>query len=94
MFNYSLSFQFAVTSSNLGLFYSLLIVSSQLQVISTTYSSKSSPSSDQLSSKYFLVKPSDVYVIEGENAELKCQISSDSDAGPVQWAKDGFLLGK
>jgi hypothetical protein len=27
-------------------------------------------------------------------AELQCQIMANSGAGPVQWSKDGFLLGK
>jgi len=83
------------TFSHLGLLCCLILLNCRfLRVESASYSSISSLSSDQLSSKYFLVKPSDVYVIEGESAELKCQISADSDAGPVQWSKDGFLLGE
>lgn len=61
---------------------------------SSRHLATSSGSSEQLSSKYFSVAPADVYVIEGESAELKCQISPHADAGPVQWAKDGFLLGE
>lgn len=61
---------------------------------SSRHLASSSGSNEQLSSKYFSVAPADVYVIEGESAELKCQISPHADAGPVQWAKDGFLLGE
>ena len=50
--------------------------------------------SEHTNNRYFKVRPIDVYVIEGESAELKCQINTEVDAGPVQWAKDGFLLGK
>ncbi|KAH9422470.1 heterophilic cell-cell adhesion via plasma membrane cell adhesion molecules [Dermatophagoides pteronyssinus] len=42
---------------------------------------------------YFRIKPNDIYVIEGDSTELKCQINPDIDNyGPVQWSKDGFLL--
>lgn len=33
-----------------------------------------------------------VQVIEGETIELNCKIGNQQ--GRVQWAKDGFLLGK
>lgn len=83
-----------VTFSKLGLFYCFFMFGLCTRLVQCTAYNSISSSSDQLSSKYFEVKPSDVYVIEGENAELKCQISSNTDAGPVQWAKDGFLLGE
>lgn len=54
----------------------------------------STSSSELINSLYFQVQPADLYVIEGETAELKCQLKPHTDAGPVQWAKDGFLLGK
>ena len=94
-----------IFSNHLGLFSNIIaiiliggsmntVAIRRVEAVSTTLFSSSPLSNDQLSSKYFRVKPSDVYVIEGESAELKCQINADTDAGPVQWAKDGFLLGK
>ncbi|KAH7639691.1 sticks and stones-like protein [Dermatophagoides farinae] len=55
---------------------------------------KHSKQPESIIDHYFRIKPIDVYVIEGDNTELKCQINPDIDNyGPVQWSKDGFLLG-
>ncbi|KAH9521577.1 plasma membrane cell adhesion molecule [Dermatophagoides farinae] len=54
---------------------------------------KHSKQPESIIDHYFRIKPTDVYVIEGDNTELKCQINPDIDNyGPVQWSKDGFLL--
>ncbi|EEC18290.1 hypothetical protein IscW_ISCW022952 [Ixodes scapularis] len=41
--------------------------------------------------QYFRVRPQDIQVVEGQVAELQCHIANL--AGPVQWSKDGFVLG-
>lgn len=42
--------------------------------------------------QYFKVSPQpEVNVIEGTTLELQCVVGNQR--GPVQWAKDGFLLG-
>uniref|UniRef100_T1JY21 Ig-like domain-containing protein n=1 Tax=Tetranychus urticae TaxID=32264 RepID=T1JY21_TETUR len=41
--------------------------------------------------QYFRVRPrSNVEVIEGSSIVLQCSVGNQ--AGPVQWAKDGFVL--
>lgn len=40
----------------------------------------------------FRVTPSDLTIVEGSEAELRCEVSNL--AGQVQWTKDGFALGK
>ncbi|CAG2167521.1 unnamed protein product, partial [Oppiella nova] len=61
-----------------------------------TQQSISGATDDSTNDQYFKVKPKDVEVIEGDDAELECQISGDPGVGAirakVQWAKDGFLL--
>lgn len=50
-------------------------------------------SASQVSSnQYFIVKPSDVKTVQGEEVMLECQVGKRK--GLVQWSKDGFLLGK
>lgn len=39
----------------------------------------------------FRVRPQAREVIEGHSVELMCEVSNQ--AGPVQWSKDGFVLG-
>ncbi|RWS08051.1 nephrin-like protein, partial [Dinothrombium tinctorium] len=46
--------------------------------------------SNQQQHQYFRVKPVDTEVVEGDVAELHCQIGHQ--LGSVQWSKDGFLL--
>ncbi|XP_065288610.1 nephrin-like isoform X1 [Dermacentor albipictus] len=41
--------------------------------------------------QYFRVRPRDTQAVEGQTAELQCHVANL--AGPVQWSKDGFLLG-
>ncbi|XP_077524677.1 nephrin-like [Amblyomma americanum] len=41
--------------------------------------------------QYFRVRPRDAQAVEGQTAELQCHVGNL--AGPVQWSKDGFLLG-
>ncbi|XP_077564218.1 nephrin-like [Haemaphysalis longicornis] len=41
--------------------------------------------------QYFRVRPRDSQAVEGQTAELQCHVGNL--AGPVQWSKDGFLLG-
>ena len=40
----------------------------------------------------FRVRPSNVSVVEGDNAILRCEVQHQ--VGQLQWAKDGFALGK
>ncbi|RWS31859.1 nephrin-like protein [Leptotrombidium deliense] len=47
---------------------------------------------NQQQHQYFRIKPVDTEVVEGDVAELQCQIGHQ--LGSVQWSKDGFLLGK
>lgn len=39
----------------------------------------------------FLVQPSDVSVIQGQTAQLRCTVANKQ--GALQWTKDGFALG-
>ncbi|KAH7951075.1 hypothetical protein HPB52_004706 [Rhipicephalus sanguineus] len=41
--------------------------------------------------QYFRVRPRDTQAVEGQTTELQCHVGNL--AGPVQWSKDGFLLG-
>lgn len=43
------------------------------------------------SKQYFRTHPTNVQVLEGTEALLKCEITNL--AGSVQWVKDGFALG-
>lgn len=48
---------------------------------------------DSKHQQYFRIRPqTSVEVIEGANIVLQCAIGYQ--AGNVQWAKDGFVLGK
>lgn len=84
----------------LRLCYFVYLIGYRIALVDCTSSSYSSISNnvklsaESIRNRYFKVKPTDAYVIEGDNTEFKCQINPDTDAGPVQWAKDGFLLGK
>ncbi|XP_053200672.1 nephrin-like isoform X2 [Panonychus citri] len=52
----------------------------------------SSSSNSHHHQQYFRVRPrSNVEVIEGSSISLQCQVGNQ--AGAVQWAKDGFVLG-
>lgn len=42
--------------------------------------------------QHFRNQPEDQHVIEGNVAIIKCEVGNQ--AGRVQWAKDGFVLGK
>ncbi|KAH8023593.1 hypothetical protein HPB51_014842 [Rhipicephalus microplus] len=41
--------------------------------------------------QYFRVRPRDTQAVEAQTTELQCHVGNL--AGPVQWSKDGFLLG-
>lgn len=55
---------------------------------STVYNSMTKNLSNQ---QYFIVKPSDVEIIEGDTVTLQCQVGNQ--LGAVQWSKNGLLLG-
>ena len=55
--------------------------------MSTAVSDKASAAKQQ-----FRTNPQSLTVLEGSDALLRCEITNL--AGTVQWAKDGFALGK
>lgn len=42
--------------------------------------------------QHFLQTPKDMVAVESSTVDLPCQVGDQ--AGGVQWAKDGFLLGE
>jgi hypothetical protein len=59
-------------------------------VLEASYGSSSSSSSGL--SQYFIERPSNMTVREGDNILLKCRVGNLQ--GRVQWTRNGFAMGE